>query len=192
MKQERVMEIFREAGVLQEGHFILASGRHSAQYMQCARIFQYPRFAEELCRSLAEQFRDDAVDVVIGPALGAIQMAYEVSRHLDCRNFFAERVEGAMTLRRTFEIKPGERVLVVEDAVTTGGSVKEVISLVKKAGGVLVGVGAIVDRSMGSADFGTAFRSVAKLDIQSWAPEECPLCQKGLVASKPGSKQLSK
>lgn len=192
LTQDRITEIFQKTGVLQEGHFVLASGRHSGRYMQCARIFEYPAYAGELCRALAEGFRESRVDVVIGPALGAVQMAYEVSRHLNCRNIFAERVEGAMALRRTFAIKPGERVLVVEDAVTTGGSVKEVLELVRKAGGIPVGVGAIVDRSMGRADFGTEFHSVSRLDIESWPPEECPLCRDGVPVSRPGTKQQQK
>ena len=139
LSQERVMEILKEAGVLLEGHFKLTSGKHSNKYLQCAKIFRNTKYSEELCAALAEEFKDDGVEVVIGPALGAVQMTYEVSRWLKCENFFAERDDGVMTLRRGFEIKPGQKVLVVEDVVTTGGSVREVLKIVQEAGGDVVG-----------------------------------------------------
>ncbi|MDR3644108.1 MAG: orotate phosphoribosyltransferase, partial [Clostridia bacterium] len=134
---QRVLEIFKEAGVLLEGHFLLTSGRHSNKYLQCARIFRHVKYSEELCAALSTQYAGDAVDLVIGPAMGAVQMAYEVSRALKCENFFAEREDGKMTLRRGFSIEPGRRVLVVEDVVTTGGSVREVMDIVKAQGGVV-------------------------------------------------------
>ena len=144
LSKERVLEVLKEAGVLQEGHFLLTSGRHSNKYLQCAKIFCNTKYSEELCADLANKFKNDDVEVVIGPAMGAVQMAYEVSRALKCKNFFTERDEnGKMTLRRGFAIDKGQRVLVVEDVVTTGGSVREVINLVKEAGGVVVGVGII-------------------------------------------------
>lgn len=150
LSKERVLEVLKEAGVLQEGHFLLTSGRHSNKYLQCAKIFCNTKYSEELCADLANKFKNDDVEVVIGPAMGAVQMAYEVSRALKCKNFFTERDEnGKMTLRRGFAIDKGQRVLVVEDVVTTGGSVREVINLVKEAGGVVVGVGSIVDRTDG-------------------------------------------
>jgi orotate phosphoribosyltransferase, Thermus family len=190
--QERVMEILKEAGVLLEGHFKLTSGRHSNKYLQCAKIFRNTKYSEELCSALAEQYRNDGVQVVIGPAMGAVQMAYEVSRPLKCENFFTERdEEGKMALRRGFVVNPGERVLVVEDVVTTGGSVREVIELVKKAGGVVVGVGSIVDRTGGKIDFGVPFRAVISVDVESWEPDECPLCKAGAPAPiKPGSRKI--
>ena len=155
LTQERVLEILKEAGVLLEGHFRLTSGRHSNKYLQCAKIFRNTKYSEELCGALAEQYQHDGVEVVIGPAMGAVQMAYEVSRPLKCENFFTERdEEGKMTLRRGFVVTPGMKVLIVEDVVTTGGSVREVIDLVKEAGGVVVGVGSIVDRTGGKIDFG--------------------------------------
>ena len=142
MTQERVMQIFKEAGVLLEGHFRLTSGRHSNRYLQCANIFRNAKYSEELCAALAEKYCGRGVAIVIGPAMGAVQMAYEVSRALDCENFFTERGDdGKMALRRGFEVKPGQKVLVVEDVVTTGGSVREVINLVRAAGGEVVGVG---------------------------------------------------
>lgn len=152
--RERVEEILRESGVLLEGHFLLTSGKHSNKYMQCAKIFRHTRYSEELCAALVALFSGETIDVVIGPAMGAVQMAYEVSRSIGCENFFTERDDGKMVLRRGFEITPGMRCLLVEDVVTTGGSVAEVAELVKAAGGVVVGIGSIVDRSNGKVDFG--------------------------------------
>ncbi len=188
----RVMEILKEAGVLLEGHFKLTSGRHSNKYLQCAKIFRNTKYSEELCAALAEQYQSEGVEVVIGPAMGAVQMAYEVSRSLKCENFFTERdEEGKMVLRRGFEVKPGEKVLVVEDVVTTGGSVREVIELVKAVGGNVVGVGSIVDRTGGKIDFGVPFKAVISVEVESWEPEECPLCKAGASAPiKPGSRKI--
>jgi orotate phosphoribosyltransferase len=185
--QESVLDIFRETGVLQEGHFLLTSGRHSDRYMQCAKVFQYARHSEALCRELASLFED--VSFVIGPAVGAIQMAYEVSRHLGCRNIFAERENGVFTLRRGFEIEKGERALVVEDTVTTGGSVAEIIALVRERGAELAGVCSLVDRSGGKVDFGAPFKALVTLDIPSWEAESCPLCALEIPLVKPGSKR---
>ncbi len=188
--QERVMEILKEAGVLLEGHFRLTSGRHSNRYLQCARIFRNVKYSEELCAALAEHFADDNIELVIGPALGAVQMAYEVSRHLKVENFFAEREDGKMTLRRGFQVQPGQRVLVVEDVVTTGGSVREVMEIVREQGGVVAGVGSIVDRTGGKIDFGVPFKAVISVDVESWEPEDCPLCKEGkLEVVKPGSRK---
>ena len=190
MTKERALEILKEAGVLLEGHFLLTSGRHSGRYLQCARIFRNTRYSEELCAALAAHFKDDRVDIVIGPALGAVQMAYEVSRALGCENFFAEREDGSLTLRRGFAIEPGQRVLVVEDVVTTGGSVREVLEIVRQAGGEIVGVGSIVDRTGGRIDFGVPFHSVISMEVESYEPSECPLCKAGAPAPyKPGSRK---
>ncbi|MDP4121038.1 MAG: orotate phosphoribosyltransferase [Bacillota bacterium] len=190
--EERILDILKEAGVLLEGHFKLTSGRHSNKYLQCAKIFQNTKYSTELCSALAEQFKDAGVSVVIGPAIGAIQMSYEVSRNLECENFFAERdEEGKMALRRGFTVNPGQKVLLVEDVVTTGGSVKEVLELVKNAGADVVGVGSIVDRSNGNVDFGVPFKSVIKVNVESWEPDNCPLCKEGkLEVVKPGSRKI--
>lgn len=192
MTKERITEILKEANVLWEGHFLLASGRHSDQYMQCANIFRNTKYSEALCQQLAEKFADENVELVIGPAIGAIQMAYEVSRHLNCENFFAERDEdGKMTLRRGFQIKPGQRILLVEDVVTTGGSVKEVVKLVRDNGGEIIGIGSIVDRSAGKADFDVPYKAVYEAEISSWEADECPLCKEGNIALvKPGSSKI--
>jgi len=192
ISNDRIMEILKEAGVLLEGHFKLTSGRHSNKYLQCAKIFRNTKYSEELCAALAEQYKNDGVQVVIGPAMGAVQMAYEVSRPLKCENFFTERDEdGKMSLRRGFVVEPGEKVLVVEDVVTTGGSVREVIELVQAAGGDVVGVGSIVDRTGGKIDFGVPFKAVISLNVESWEPETCPLCKAGAPAPvKPGSRKI--
>ena len=184
------MEILKEAGVLLEGHFLLTSGRHSAKYLQCAKNFQNAKYSEELCAALAEKFADSGAELVIGPAIGAIQMSYEVSRQLGVRNIFAERENGKMTLRRGFTIEPGQKVLVVEDVVTTGGSVREVIDIVRECGGVVAGLGVIVDRTGGKIDFGVPFNSVISIEVESYDKDECPLCKQGLPAVKPGSRQI--
>ncbi len=187
---EEVLKIFKETGALLEGHFLLTSGLHSSKYFQCAKVLQYPEYAETLCRQIARHFYTSEVEVVISPAIGGIIVGYEVARQLEARNIFAEREEGVMKLRRGFGIKPGERVLVCEDVVTTGGSVFEVIELVKNAGGKLIGVGCIVDRSGGKIDFGIRFASVVRLKVPSFKPEECPLCKEGIQIEKPGSRGI--
>ena len=141
MTKDEIIAMLKEAGVLLEGHFLLTSGRHSDRYMQCAKIFQNAKYCVPLCAELVEQYRDDEIEVVIGPAIGAIQMSYEVGKQLGVRNIFAERENGVMTLRRGFSIEKGQRVLIVEDVVTTGGSVKEVMKLVEECGGEIVGIG---------------------------------------------------
>ena len=192
LTQEQVISILKEAGAFLEGHFLLTSGRHSDRYLQCAKVFQDARYAQPLCEQVAARFRDCGVDVVIGPAMGAVQMAYEVARCLSCRNFFTEREDGAMTLRRGFAVTPGMKVLVVEDVVTTGGSAKEVIELTRAAGGTVVGVGAIVDRTGGKMDFGVPFHAALSMEVASYEPEQCPICKTGEPWVKPGSRKLSK
>lgn len=191
MTKERALEIFKEAGVLLEGHFKLTSGRHSNRYLQCAKIFRNTKYSEELCAALAEKYQDKGVEVVIGPAMGAVQMAYEVSRTFHCENFFTERDEnGKMALRRGFAVYPGQRVLIVEDVVTTGGSVREVMELVRQSGGEIIGVGSIVDRTGGKIDFGVPYQAVVSLEVESWEPQDCPLCKSGAPAPiKPGSRK---
>jgi len=188
VKQEQILDIFRQTGVMLEGHFLLTSGRHSDRYMQCAKLFQNAQISERFSRALADKFAD--VDLVVGPAVGGIILAYEVSRQLGVPNLFAERESGVMTLRRGFAVPEGARVLVVEDVVTTGGSVKEVIELVRAQGAVPVGVGSIVDRSNGAVDFGVPFEAVLRMEVVSYPPEECPLCRQDIPAVKPGSRNL--
>lgn len=190
MTTDEILSVFKETGVMLEGHFLLTSGRHSSRYMQCARLFEYPKYSEMLCGELAQRFKNDAVDLVIGPALGGIIMSYEVSRALHVRNIFAERQDGIMTLRRGFEVKDGQRVLVVEDVVTTGGSVREVISLLQEKNARVAGVGVIMDRSAGAVDFGCRMESLASMEVVSYAPETCPVCETGIPLVKPGSRTV--
>lgn len=185
----KIKDALQRTGVLIEGHFLLSSGRHSRQYMQCAQLLQYPQEAEKAGQALADQFRDIQVDVVIGPALGGVIIAHEVARALGVRCLFTERKEGEMELRRGFEITSGEKVLIVEDVVTTGGSVKEVIQVIEALGATLVGVGSIVDRSGGVNHFPCPYRSLIQVTIESYTPDECPLCQAGQPLVKPGSRK---
>ncbi len=189
LTKKEIEEILEKTGVMNTGHFLLTSGRHSDKYMQVSRIFEYPEYAEALCKELPSKFGEKP-DIVIGPAIGAIQMSYETARQFGARCFFAEREEGVMTLRRGFHIEEGKKVLVVEDVITTGGTVREVIDLVKKAGGVVIGVASVVDRSMGKVDFGVPFKAVYSADIKSWEPDECELCKKGIPFIKPGSRKI--
>ncbi len=189
---EEVMRKFEEAGAIQKGHFKLTSGVHSDIYIQCAQVMQYPEFMNNLCSELGKKFRGDDVDVIVGPAVGAIIMAHVMARVLGpwVRAIFTERENGKMTLRRSFKIKKGEKVLVVEDVTTTGSSVKEVIDIVKERQGKVVGVGALIDRSGGKIDFGVKTQSLLTLDIKTYLPEVCPLCKKGIPAIKPGSRDF--
>ncbi len=190
MNMEEILNVFKKTGVMLEGHFLLTSGRHSDKYMQCARLFEYPEYSEMLCKELANRFKHDEVDLVIGPALGGIIMSYEVSRALGVRNIFAERQDGEMTIRRGFNVIPGQRVLVVEDVVTTGGSVKEVLKLLEERQAQIVGVGVIVDRSKGSVDFGYKMESLVSMEVVSYQPDECPICKSGEPLVKPGSRAI--
>ncbi|MGI6096593.1 MAG: orotate phosphoribosyltransferase [Dethiobacteria bacterium] len=190
LTRAEIEAIFKETGVLQEGHFLLTSGYHSARYLQCAQVLQYPQKAELLCRSLANFFSAAEIDLVLGPATGGIILAYEMARQLGTKGIFAERTDGKMTLRRGFEIKRKERVLVVEDVVTTGGSVKEVVDLVIRHGGEAVAVAGLVDRSGGKSDFGIPAHFLLTMEVEAYPPERCPLCAQGSLPVKPGSRDL--
>jgi len=189
LKSEEILSLFRETGALLEGHFLLTSGLHSDRYFQCARVLQYPWHAEKLCRCLSEQLRDMKPDVVVSPAVGGIIVGQETARHLKVRSIFMEREEGRMTLRRGFEIRAGERVVVIEDVTTTGGSVKEVMQAAGDAGGRVVAVGALVDRSGGRIDFGVPYASLLRMDMTTFQPDQCPLCRDSRPV-KPGSRGL--
>lgn len=189
MTKEEVLSLFKETGALLEGHFLLTSGLHSPQYFQCAKVLQYPQQAQKLCWEIAYRFMAEKVNVVVGPALGGIIVAQEVARLMGCRAIFAEREANKMTLRRGFEIKPGERVLVVEDVVTTGGSINEVIDLVTTAEARLIGVGFLVDRSQKRISFESPKFSVIEMDVVTYQAHECPLCEQGIPIVKPGSRK---
>jgi orotate phosphoribosyltransferase len=187
--REAILEVFREAGALLEGHFLLSSGLHSPKYLQCALVLQDPARAERLCSQLARAFADDRVETVVGPAMGGILVAYELARAFGARAIFAEREEGRMRLRRGFRIEPGQRVLLAEDVVTTGGSLREVLALVREAGAEVVGVAALVDRTSGrDPGFGMLLTALVQLDVPTHTPEECPLCREGVPVVKPGSR----
>lgn len=188
LSTEEIKKIFIDSGALLEGHFRLTSGRHSDRYIQCARVLMEPNYTAALCGHLAEAFKDEAVDLVVGPAMGGIVISYEMARQLGVPSLFTERVDGKMTLRRNFVIEPGQKVLVVEDVVTTGGSVKEVIDIVRENGGVVVGVALLVDRSNGKVDLGARVEACLSMDVKSYEADECPLCKAGLPIIKPGSR----
>lgn len=179
---------FRKAGALLEGHFILRSGLHSRQFFQCALVLQHATVAAKLCRALAEQIDDAALDGVISPALGGIVVGQEVARSLKKRHIFAEKEDGKLVLRRGFVIQPGERFLVAEDVVTQGGRVRETIQIVQSHGGRVIAVAALVDRSTTPLDFGVPFHSLVKLEVQAFPPDQLPPDLAAIPAVKPGSK----
>ena len=181
--------LLKTEGLL-NGHFLLSSGLHSGKYLQCAKILQYPIYATHLGASIAERFKNQKIDVVIGPAIGGIIIAYEVARALGVRALFAEREEQRMTLRRGFEIKKGERVVVVEDIITTGCSVHEVVRLVQGIGGEVAGIGALIDRSEGLTIAGIKPVVLSTMKIETYDPQSCPLCRDKIPLVKRGSKQL--
>jgi orotate phosphoribosyltransferase len=192
MRAEEVRELLWATGALWEGHFLLSSGLHSSRYIQCARLLQYPWHAETVGRALAEKVRDLSVDVVVGPALGGILVAHELGRALGVRALFAEREGGKLALRRGFFIAPGERVLLAEDVVTTGGSTLETAEVVASFGGTVVAAACIVDRrGPGAKDLPFPLFALLRLELETYPPEECPLCQAGIPLEKPGSRVLS-
>lgn len=193
MTDDEVLEMFRATGALLEGHFQLTSGLHSPQYFQCAKVLQHPRLMERLCGEIADHFAAMRPDVVIAPAMGGVVVGQEVGRRLGARTMFTERKDGIMQLRRGFSIEAGERVLVCEDVVTTGGSVVEVIGIVRERGGEVGGVGYVVDRSGGSVKFPVAAGgdqyAVLHLHVVTYRPDACPLCRAGTPVAKPGSRE---
>jgi orotate phosphoribosyltransferase len=190
MTSEQVLDIYTKTGALLTGHFLLSSGLHSEQYLQSALVLQQPEIATRLCAALAEPFRHSRIDAVIAPALGGVFVSHETARALGVRGLFAERVNGELTLRRGFMIKPGERVLVVEDVITTGKSTKETIEVVRKSGGEVVAAASLIDRSGGKAELGVPYQSLVTLNVPTYAPEACPLCKAGGTPVKPGSRGL--
>lgn len=184
---DEALEIFKTAGAMKEGHFLLASGLHSPVYWEKFRILQYPHLAERLCRLVAEHFRAQGIDVVAGPTTGGIILAFETARQLGVRSIFAEKEGGARVFRRDFEITPGEHVLVVDDILTTGSSLKETVNAVDKLGGTIVGIGVLVDRSEKSLDFKLPLFSCLRAPTTVYSPEECPLCAARIPLTKPGA-----
>ena len=189
MNREEVVERFRRTGALLEGHFVLTSGLHSPQYLQCALVLQHPQEAEAFGRAIAEQFRGVGVETVVAPAIGGIIIGWETARALNVRSIWTEREEGRMTLRRGFTVRPGERVLVVEDVITTGGSTRETCDALRAAGALVVGAASIIDRSGGRSDVGVPRVALATLEVPAVSPADCPLCARGIPAVKPGSRR---
>jgi orotate phosphoribosyltransferase len=187
---ETVLDVFRRVGALLEGHFRLTSGLHSPGYLQCALVLQHPREAETCGAAIAERVRGLNVAAVLSPALGGIVIGQEVARALGVRAIFAERQDGALTLRRGFTLAPGERVLVVEDVVTTGGSTRETIEVARAAGAQVVGAAAIIDRSGGQQTLDVPFHALATVSLPTYQPESCPLCAEGRPVTKPGSRSV--
>ena len=190
MKAEDVIRQFRQTGALLEGHFILSSGLHSSVYLQCAVALQLPGAAAEFGAAIAEQFRGREIHTVASPAIGGIVIGYEVARQLGARFIWTEREAGRMTLRRGFSVRKGEHVLVVEDVITTGGSSRETIVALRKAGAEVMGATSIIDRSGGKADVGVPRVSLATLDVPAVDPAVCELCKRGELATKPGSRKI--
>lgn len=188
MTEADVLTLFRRSGALHEGHFKLSSGLHSPGYLQCALVLMQPRDASALGAALADQVRGLGATLVLSPALGGIVIGQEVARGLDVPALFAERVDGTLTLRRGFAMGPADRVLVVEDVVTTGGSTRETIEVARAAGATVVGACAIVDRSGGNPGLDVPFRALLPMALPTYAPEACPLCAQGLPLVKPGSR----
>lgn len=175
MTSDEVLNLFRKTGALLEGHFVYASGRHGRQFLQAARVLQYPEETGRLCAALAHYFADSKVDVVCGPATGGILLAYETARHLGCRSVFAEKNEdGGMAVKRGFHLAPGTRCLVVEDIITTGGSVQKTIDHLAGRGAEVIGVGVLVDRSGGAAAFECPYHALATIQMESWPADDLP------------------
>lgn len=188
MSTPALLEIFRSSGALLEGHFKLTSGLHSNTYFQCAKVLQYPEYLTEICRNIASFFSGLKVDTVISPAVGGIVVGTEVGRQLGVKTIFAERKNGEMALRRGFSVSPGDTVLVVEDVITTGGSVAEVIGVVTKAGAEIAGVGSVVDRSNGTVTLAEKQFSLLTLEVKNYEPHNCPLCDQNVPIDIPGSR----
>ena len=186
--RESLLDLFRRSGALLEGHFRLSSGLHSNGYLQCALVLQDPQTAGLLGAALAERVRPHGPDVVFSPALGGVIVGHETARALGVRALFAERHEGRLLLRRGFHLAPGERVLVVEDVVTTGLSTRETMEVARAAGARVVGAASLVDRSGGHASLDVPFAALLSVDLPTWDPAACPLCAEGLAVVKPGSR----
>ncbi|MEA3305258.1 MAG: orotate phosphoribosyltransferase [Candidatus Omnitrophota bacterium] len=188
-EENNIIDIFKKSGALITGHFKLSSGLHSGQYLQCALVLQEPVYAGQLGKAIAAKFKNDGITVVAGPAIGGIIIAHEAARALGVRCIFGEREDSRMKLRRGFRVNPHDRILIVEDVITTGSSLKELADFITKAGGKIAGAASIIDRSKKDIDFGVKKEHLVKLDIKTFNPEECPLCQSNIPITKPGSRK---
>lgn len=186
--KENVIGLLKESEALLSGHFLLSSGKHSDGYCQCAKLLMYPERAAAVCEVIREKLGDTKVDMVVGPAMGGIVIAYELGRTLGCPAIFTERENNEMTLRRGFSVQPGMKVLVVEDVVTTGKSSLETIRVLEAAGAEVVGIACLADRTCG-ADIGYPLFPAVALDINTFETDDCPLCKQGVPVVKPGSRK---
>jgi len=191
MTRDELLDLFRRSGALLEGHFRLTSGLHSSGYLQCALVLQHPAHAEALGRAIADRTRSFRPTAVLSPALGGVVIGHEVGRALGVRALFAERQDGELTLRRGFVIAENDRVLVVEDVLTTGGSTRETMQVARASGGQVVGAASIVNRSGGRVEFDVPFASLLDIDLPTYEPDKCPLCAQGLPVVKPGSRIMA-
>jgi orotate phosphoribosyltransferase len=190
MTRDELLDLFRRSGALLDGHFRLSSGLHSSGYLQCALVLQHPRHAEALGKAIADRTRDLGATVVLSPALGGVVIGHEVGRGLGVRAIFAERQDGVLSLRRGFVIAESDRVLVIEDVLTTGGSTRETMQVARAAGGQVVGAASVVDRSGGAVRFDVPFSALLEVALPTYEPHECPLCAQGLPVVKPGSRPV--
>jgi len=188
--QQEIFEIFEKAKALLKGHFLLSSGLHSDLYFEKFQVLQYPEYVEILCQRLATLFEEEKIEVVVGPTTGGIIIAYEVAKNLKTRSVFAELEEDMRVFKRGFSLKKGERVLVVDDILTTGKSVNEVVDLAIKHGGDIIGIGVLLDRSGGKTKFEYPLKALATTEVKNYSPDECPLCKKGEPLVKPGSRKI--
>lgn len=189
LPRNAILKIFKETGAFLTGHFKLSSGLHSGRYLQCALVLQHPKYAKLLCTELAKKFKKENPTIIAGPALGGVVVSYEIARALNCRSIFAEREEGKLKFRRGFSVDKSDRVLVVEDVITTGLSTNELISLIREAGAKVIGVGSIVDRSNSKIDFGVSFKSLIKVKVDTYTENNCPFCKKRIPWVKPGTRR---
>nr|WP_073046211.1 orotate phosphoribosyltransferase [Dethiosulfatibacter aminovorans] len=183
-----LLELFRESEALLEGHFLLSSGKHSQKYVQCAKLMQYPDKARKVVAEVVEKVKDLDIDVIVGPAMGGIRAAYELGSQLNIKTIFTERVDNIMTLRRGFEIKEGDKILIMEDVVTTGKSSMETAKVLEDLGGNVIGIGCLVDRKVSQIDL--PIYSAVELFFETYDKENCPECAKGTEAIKPGSRKM--
>ena len=183
---DAVIKMFEASGAVKKGHFLLASGLHSPVYWEKFRILQYPRYTEKLCRLIVQHFKDQKIDLVVGPTTGGIILAFETARQLGVRNIFAEQMGEVRIFRRDFDIAPDERTLIVDDILTTGGSITETMSAITKLGGVVIGIGVLIDRSPEGVDFGVPLFSCLRAPTTVYSPQECPLCAANIPLVKPG------
>ena len=188
LDRDRVLDLFRASGALLEGHFRLSSGLHSGGYLQCALVLQHPRQAEALGQALAGKLAKLGASVVLSPALGGLIIGHEVARALGVRAIFAERQDKVLTLRRGFSLGPNDRVIVIEDVVTTGGSTRETMVVAETAGATVVAAGAVIDRSGGAPNLTVPFESLVTLSLPTYEAEKCPMCEAGEPVVKPGSR----